>query len=339
MEQHILFSFGLLHRVFFAFFTAGLITVLFGNKTIRYLKQGQVGQVVRDDGPQSHLTKAGTPTMGGVLIVLTVVLSTLLWSAWDNRNIWLALFALVSFSAIGWLDDYRKVVRKNPKGLSAKAKLLFQSLFALVVIFCLYYSADHSLMTDLVFVKHSLFPLGSFFVIWGYIVIVGSSNAVNLTDGLDGLASLPIALVAAALAVFAYFTPTMHAPFFSEIMVFCAAIAGSCLGFLWFNAHPAKVFMGDVGSLALGASLGVVALMIKQELMLMIMGGIFVMETISVVLQVASFKLRGKRIFKMAPIHHHFELKGWSETQVVVRFWLITLFLVVITFALLSCFL
>ena len=327
-------------RAVFATLTALLVSFLVGPAMIRQLTAYKIGQSVRDDGPQTHLVKAGTPTMGGALILVSIVFTTLLWSDLSNRYVWSVLITTLGFGAIGWVDDYRKVVHRNPKGLPARVKYLGQSVFALA--FALYLSSTASLpaQTELIlpFFKTIAIPLGATgFVILTYFVVVGSSNAVNLTDGLDGLAIMPTVLVSGALAVFAYaagnrvfanYLGVPHIPGAGELVVFCAAMSGAGLGFLWFNAYPAEVFMGDVGALALGAALGMVATVVRQEIVLFIMGGVFVMETVSVILQVASFKLTGKRIFRMAPLHHHYELKGWKETQVVVRFWIITMMLV-----------
>ena len=327
-------------RAVFATLTALLVSFLVGPAMIRQLTAYKIGQSVRDDGPQTHLVKAGTPTMGGALILVSIVFTTLLWSDLSNRYVWSVLITTLGFGAIGWVDDYRKVVHRNPKGLPARVKYLGQSVFALA--FALYLSSTASLpaQTELIlpFFKTIAIPLGATgFVILTYFVVVGSSNAVNLTDGLDGLAIMPTVLVSGALAVFAYaagnrvfanYLGVPHIPGAGELVVFCSAMSGAGLGFLWFNAYPAEVFMGDVGALALGAALGMVATVVRQEIVLFIMGGVFVMETVSVILQVASFKLTGKRIFRMAPLHHHYELKGWKETQVVVRFWIITMMLV-----------
>tara|TARA_R110002072_G_scaffold90500_3_gene202381 strand:+ start:8432 stop:9514 length:1083 start_codon:yes stop_codon:yes gene_type:complete len=324
--------------------TALLIALWIGPKMIKKLSQYQIGQSVRDDGPKSHLSKAGTPTMGGALIILAVVVSTLLWSDLGNRYIWITLFVTLSFGAIGWVDDYRKVVEKNSKGLSAKEKYLWQSLCGLVAAILLFSSASLPQETNLIVpvFKDVVIELGPLFILLTYFVIVGTSNAVNLTDGLDGLAIMPTVLVAGALGIFAYasgnsvFANYLHIPYLpgtGELIVFCGALLGAGLGFLWFNTYPAQVFMGDVGALALGAALGVVAVIVRQEIVLFIMGGVFVMETVSVILQVASFKLTGRRIFRMAPLHHHFELKGWPEPRVIVRFWIITVILVLIGLA------
>lgn len=332
-------------RAVLAALTALLISFILGPRLIRKLTELKVGQPVRDDGPQTHLVKAGTPTMGGALILSAIAITTLLWADLTNRYVWIALFTLVGFGAIGWVDDWRKVVEKNPKGLASRWKYFWQSVIAMVVAAWLAWSAHLPAQTELIvpFFKQVVMPLGvTGFVLLTYFVIVGSSNAVNLTDGADGLAILPTVMVAGALAVFAYvaghavFSKYLGLPFIpgaGELVVFCAAMVGAGLAFLWFNAYPAEVFMGDVGALALGAALGVVAVIVRQEIVLFIMGGVFVAETVSVMLQVGSYKLRGKRVFLMAPIHHHFEKKGWKETQVVVRFWIISMILVLIGLA------
>lgn len=325
--------------------TALLITFMLGPYMIRKLTAYKIGQSVRSDGPQTHLVKAGTPTMGGALILVAIGITTLLWGDLRNQYIWVVLLTTLGFGAIGWVDDYRKVVHRNPKGLSAKAKMAGQSIIALAVAAYLWQHASLPAHTQLIvpFFKLMVFPLGVVsFVVLAYLVIVGTSNAVNLTDGLDGLAIMPVVMVSSALAIFAYvaghvvfsrYLGIPYVPGASELAVFCAAIAGAGLAFLWFNAYPAEVFMGDVGALALGAALGTVAVIVRQELVLFIMGGVFVLEAVSVILQVASFKLTGKRIFRMAPLHHHYELKGWKETQVVVRFWIITMMLVLLGLA------
>ena len=335
-------------RAVLATLTALAISFIVGPGMIRKLTEYKVGQSVRDDGPQTHLIKAGTPTMGGALILVAIAISTLLWADLHNRFVWVVLITTLGFGAIGWVDDYRKVVYKNPKGLSAKAKYFWQSLIGLGVAIFIYKTAATPVETTLIvpFFKTLTLPLGMFgFVLLTYLVIVGSSNAVNLTDGLDGLAILPTVMVGSALAIFAYvaghlyFSKYLGIPYVAgagELMVFCAAMAGAGLGFLWFNAYPAEVFMGDVGALALGAALGVVAVIVRQEIVLFIIGGVFVMETFSVAIQVLYFKYTkkltgtGKRIFLMAPLHHHYEQKGWKETQVVVRFWIITMMLVLV---------
>jgi len=319
--------------------TALIVALLIGPNMIRRLTELKFGQVVRDDGPQSHLSKTGTPTMGGSLVLVAIVSSTLLWGDLSNRYIWLVLLVTIGFGAIGLWDDYLKLVMKNSRGLSARRKYFFQSVLALGAASYLYFTANLPAETELLFpfFKYMLLPLGPFFILLAYFVIVGTSNAVNLTDGLDGLAILPAVMVAAALGVFAYLTGNInfsnylmipYVPGVGEIVVFCGALVGAGLGFLWFNTYPAQVFMGDVGALSLGAALGLIAVIVRQELVLLLMGGIFVLETVSVILQVASFKLTGKRIFRMAPIHHHFELKGWPEPRVIVRFWIITFILV-----------
>lgn len=329
-------------RAVLAALTALVISFLLGPRMIRKLTELKVGQPVRDDGPQTHLVKAGTPTMGGALILSAIAVTTLLWADLSNRYVWIALITLGGFGVIGWVDDWRKVVEKNPKGLASRWKYFWQSAIALVVAAWLAWSAHLPAQTELIvpFFKHMVMPLGAAgFVLLAYFVIVGASNAVNLTDGADGLAILPTVMVAGALAVFAYvaghavFSKYLGLPFIpgaGELVVFCSAMVGAGLAFLWFNAYPAEVFMGDVGALALGAALGVVAVIVRQEIVLFIMGGVFVAETVSVMLQVGSFKLRGKRVFLMAPIHHHYEKKGWKETQVVVRFWIISMMLVLI---------
>jgi len=349
-------------RAVLATMTALVISFLVGPRMIAWLARMKIGQSVRDDGPQTHLAKAGTPTMGGALILVSIVVTTLLWGNLANRFVWVVLLVTLGFGAVGWVDDWRKVVYRNPKGLSARAKLLWQSGIALVAAIYLAFSisapdntqfirllfawvqsgfnVDLSPKADLIvpFFKTISYPLG----VWGFIaltyfVIVGTSNAVNLTDGLDGLAIMPTVMVAGALGIFAYvignaifarYLGFPNIPGAGELAVICGAIAGAGLGFLWFNAYPADVFMGDVGALALGAALGTIAVIVRQEIVLLIMGGVFVVETLSVMIQVISFKTRGKRVFRMAPIHHHFELKGWKENQVVVRFWIITMLLV-----------
>jgi len=349
-------------RAVLATMTALVISFVVGPRMIRKLAEYKIGQAVRDDGPQTHLAKAGTPTMGGALILISIVITTLLWSDLRNRFVWVVLIVTLGFGAIGWIDDYRKVVYHNPKGLSARTKLLLQSAIGIVAAVYLAFSVSAPSNTQFLqlflawiasgfnldlppkaalivpFFKTVSYPLGVWgFIALSYCVIVGSSNAVNLTDGLDGLAIMPTAMIAGALAVFAYATGRPdystylllpHIPGASELMVFCGSVVGAGLGFLWFNAYPAEVFMGDVGALALGAALGAIAIIVRQEIVLFIMGGVFVMETLSVVIQVTSFKLTGKRVFRMAPIHHHYELKGWKENQVVVRFWIITMLLV-----------
>lgn len=331
-------------RAILAALTAFAVSLLLGPKFISWLVYQRVGQPIRELGPQSHQSKAGTPTMGGTLIVAAVTASTLLWADWANAAIWIALLCTLAFAVVGFADDWLKLKRRSSDGLSAKQKYAGQSLAAVLAAAAIMLTAPGEVSTTLyvpVF-KDVAIPLGLGFAVLAYLVIVGSSNAVNLTDGLDGLAIMPCVMVAAALAVFAY--ASGHANFASylgipavpgvgELTIFCAAICGAGLGFLWFNAYPAQMFMGDVGALALGAALGVVAVLVRQELVLFVMGGVFVAETLSVILQVGSFKLRGKRIFRMAPLHHHFELAGWAEPKIIVRFWIVTLVLVLIGLA------
>ncbi|MBT3144091.1 phospho-N-acetylmuramoyl-pentapeptide-transferase [Neptunomonas phycophila] len=324
--------------------TALGMSLFIGPRLIDFLKTKQIGQSVRDDGPQSHLSKAGTPTMGGALILLSIGVSTLLWADLNNRYVWVVLIVTFIFGAVGWVDDWRKVVEKNSRGLPARWKYFWQSVGGLGAALFLYFTAQSPAETQLIvpIFKDVALDMGIFFVVFTYFVIVGTSNAVNLTDGLDGLAIMPTVMVAGALAIFAYlsgnirFADYLLIPYIQgsgELIIFCGAIVGAGLGFLWFNTYPAQVFMGDVGALALGAALGTVAVIVRQELVLVIMGGVFVMETVSVILQVASYKLTGRRIFRMAPIHHHFELKGWPEPRVIVRFWIITVVLVLVGLA------
>ena len=350
-------------RAVLAAMTAMAISLIAGPLVIRKLAAYKIGQMVREEGPKSHLTKAGTPTMGGALVLLSILITTLLWADLSNRFVWIVLMVTFGFGVIGWIDDYRKVVQRNPKGLSAKSKFFWSGLIGLAAATYLAFavsSPSNALILDLFlgwvrsgfemnlppkadfivpFFKNVAYPLG----VWGFItltffVIVGTSHAVNLTDGLDGLAIMPAVMVAGGLSVFAFvagrvdFSRYLLLPYIpgaGELTVFCAALAGAGLGFLWFNAYPAEVFMGDVGALALGAALGTVAVIVRQEIVLLIMGGVFVAETLSVMIQVAYFKSTGgKRIFRMAPLHHHYELSGWKESQVVVRFWIITMILV-----------
>ena len=355
-------------RAVLAAATALLIGLLAGPGVIRKLTELKIGQAVRSDGPQSHLSKSGTPTMGGALILISIGVTTLLWADLTNRFVWVVLIVTVGFGWVGWVDDYRKVVHRNPKGMSAREKYFWQSLIGLSAAFYLAFAIaapstdriwalmwlwlsegftiDLPARSDLIvpFFKNIAYPMGVFgFVILSYLVIVGTSNAVNLTDGLDGLAIMPAALVGAALGIFAYvvgradFSKYLLFPYIpgaGELTIICAAIAGAGLAFLWFNAYPAQVFMGDVGALALGGALGTIAVITRQEIVLFIMGGVFVVETISVMLQVGYYRFSGgKRIFRMAPIHHHFELSGWKENQVVVRFWIITIMLVLVGLA------
>jgi phospho-N-acetylmuramoyl-pentapeptide-transferase len=349
-------------RAVLATMTALIISFVIGPRMIEWLSRMKIGQSVRDDGPQTHLTKAGTPTMGGALILVSIAITTLLWGDLEKRFVWVVLLTMLGFGAVGWVDDWRKVVHRNPKGLSVRAKLAWQSIVAIVAAVYIAFSVsapDNARFiqmasawlqggtnivlpprADLIvpFFKTISYPLG----VWGFIalsffVIVGTSNAVNLTDGLDGLAIMPTVMIGGALGIFAYVTGNAifarylgfpHIPGTGELTVICGAIAGAGLGFLWFNAYPADVFMGDVGALALGAALGTIAIIVRQEIVLFIMGGVFVVETLSVMIQVASYKATGRRVFRMAPLHHHYELKGWKENQVVVRFWIITMLLV-----------
>lgn len=357
-------------RAVMASLTALVIGLGFGPWVIRRLTELKVGQAVRSYGPQTHLVKAGTPTMGGVLVLIGIAVSTLLWCDWGNRFIWIVLLVTLGYGTIGWVDDYRKVVHRDPKGMSSREKFFWQTVIGLFAAAYLAFSVSETsnmrvleLFLDWVrsglslslpakshlivpFFKELSYPLGVFgFIVLTYLVIVGSSNAVNLTDGLDGLVIMPVVLVGSALGIFAYVMGSAvyskyllfpHILGAGELLIFCSAMAGAGLAFLWFNAHPAQVFMGDVGALALGGALGTVAVIVRQEIVLFIMGGVFVAETISVMLQVTWFKFtkrrygEGRRLFRMAPLHHHFELSGWKETQVVVRFWIITMMLVLI---------
>ena len=321
--------------------TALLMSLLIGPVMIARLARAQIGQTIRDDGPASHFSKAGTPTMGGALILVILVVTTLLWGDLTNRYVWLVILVTLSFGAIGWVDDYLKISRKNTEGLIARWKYFWQSVFALMAAVYLHTAAQSPVETTLFvpFFKSIALPLGIGFVLLSYLMIVGMSNAVNLTDGLDGLAIMPAVMVGAALGLIAYvsgnteFSSYLQIPYVAgagELAVFCGALIGAGLGFLWFNTYPAQIFMGDVGALAIGAALGLVAIIVRHEIVLLIMGGLFVLETASVIIQVASFRLTGRRVFRMAPIHHHFELKGWPEPKVIVRFWIITLVLVTI---------
>lgn len=331
-------------RAILSALTALVLSFVIGPRMIRKLSHSQVGQPVRLDGPITHLPKAGTPTMGGALILTAIVVSTVLWADLENRYIWVVLFVTLAFGVIGYVDDYKKLILQDPAGISARAKFFWQSVTALAAAITLYMMANDALSTSLLipYFKDLSLPLGVFSIGVTYLFIVGFSNAVNLTDGLDGLAIMPTVLVGGALGIFAYVTGNVNfaeyldIPYVAgtgEIMVFCAAIAGAGLGFLWFNTYPAQVFMGDIGALSLGAALGVVAVVVRQEIVLAIMGGVFVVETISVIVQVASFKLTGRRVFRMAPLHHHFELKGWAEPKIIVRSWIITVILVLIGLA------
>ncbi len=331
-------------RAILGVLTALIISFMVGPVMIRHLTGFKIGQTVRDDGPESHFSKAGTPTMGGALILVAIAISTLLWSDLGNRYVWIVMAVTLAYGIIGLVDDYKKLVMRDPKGLAARYKYLWQSLAGLAAALVLYFGAQSPVETELLipYFKDVSIQLGPWFIVLTYFVIVGSSNAVNLTDGLDGLAILPTVMVGGALGIFAYvsghvdfaaYLKIPHLPGVGELVVFSGALVGAGLGFLWFNAYPAQVFMGDVGALALGAALGVLAVEVRQEVVLMIMGGVFVMETLSVMLQVTSYKLTGKRLFRMAPLHHHFELKGWPEPRVIVRFWIITVILVLVGLA------
>ena len=328
-------------RGIFSSITALGVSLAIGPVLIRHLGQRDIGQVVRGDGPQTHFSKAGTPTMGGALILISITISTLLWSDWNNHYVWILLLTTLLFGLIGWVDDYRKVFENNSAGLSARWKYFWQSVVGLVVSITLYKIGSSGVENELIvpLFKNIVIPLGGFYVVLTYFVIVGSSNAINLTDGLDGLAIMPIVMIGSALGLVGYlsghieFSNYLHIPYVAgagEVGIFCAALAGAGLAFLWFNVHPAQIFMGDVGSLSLGASLGVIAVIIRHEIVFFIMSGVFVIEALSVMLQVTYFKLTGKRVFLMTPIHHHFELKGMPETRIVVRAWIITVMLVLI---------
>jgi len=332
-------------RGILAALTSLLLSLWLGPAVIRKLAQFKGGQPIRQDGPQTHFSKAGTPTMGGALILLTIFLSVMMWGDLRNRYVWVVMAVMVAFGTIGWYDDWIKIVKRDPNGLKSRWKYLLQSIFGLAAGLYLYLYADVAAATTFYvpLFKSIALPLaGISFVAIAYFWIVGFSNAVNLTDGLDGLAIMPTVLVACGLGVFAYasgnavfssYLQIPPVPGAGELVIICAAIAGAGLGFLWFNTYPAMVFMGDIGALALGAVLGTMAVIVRQELVLVIMGGIFVIETLSVMIQVASFKLTGKRVFRMAPIHHHFELKGWPEPRVIVRFWIISVILVLVGLA------
>jgi phospho-N-acetylmuramoyl-pentapeptide-transferase len=328
-------------RTMVSVMTALAASLLIGPLVIDRLTLHQIGQSVRADGPQSHLSKAGTPTMGGALIVIVMLITTLMWGNLANRYVWTVLLVTLAFGVIGWVDDYLKISRRDSRGLAARWKYLLQSIAGIAAVVFLYVTARVPAETALIvpFFKDIVIPMGMWFMVLGYFVIVGTSNAVNLTDGLDGLAIMPTVMVGAALGLISYlaghveFSAYLQIPFIpgaGELSIFCGALIGAGLGFLWFNTYPAQVFMGDVGALALGAALGIVAIIVRHEIVLFIMGGLFVLEAVSVILQVASFKLTGRRIFRMAPIHHHFELKGWPEPRVIVRFWIITLVLVLV---------
>ena len=350
MLYHLLFPlhtrlqpFNVFQYITFRALCAGLTSLIFslalGPYFIRMLSSHQLGQQVRDDGPKSHLKKSGTPTMGGILILLSVGISTLLWADLTNAYIWIVIGVMVAFGFIGWLDDFKKIKEANSKGLSERAKLILQTLFAAAAIGLIFYGTNLDTELHIPFIRTFQLDLGLFYLFFAWLVMVGTSNSVNLTDGLDGLAIMPIVMVAAGLGVFAYlagdirFANYLHIPYVkytSELVVICSAMVGAGLAFLWYNAHPAQIFMGDVGALALGAMLGTIAVMVRQEIVFAIMGGVFVMEAVSVFLQIGSLRMRNKRVFLMAPLHHHYEEKGWKETQVVTRFWIITIMLVVL---------
>ena len=327
-------------RTFGASITSVVMCMMIGPSFIRFLQRKQMGQSIREDGPKSHLSKKGTPTMGGGLILLGITIPTLLWSDLTNRNVWIALLTTLLFGVVGYVDDYLKVVRKNPKGLSSRQKLLGQIIIALGAAIAIYIFREIPSTLKFPFFKGWSLELGVFFIPFAVFVIVGASNAVNLTDGLDGLAVGPTITTALTFAILTYcagnikiaeYLQIPHIALAGELTIFLSTVASACLGFLWFNTYPAQVFMGDVGSLALGASLAVCAVITKNEILLALCGGIFVMEALSVMAQVASFKMTGKRVFKMAPIHHHFELKGWAEPKVIVRFWIISVLLALVT--------
>ncbi|HZR46926.1 MAG TPA: phospho-N-acetylmuramoyl-pentapeptide-transferase [Candidatus Manganitrophaceae bacterium] len=327
-------------RTIYAILTALVISFLIGDWVTELLKRYQIGQQVRTDGPKSHLSKSGTPTMGGVMILVAILVSTLLWADLTNRYIWLVLFATAGYGLIGFWDDYLKCIRKNPKGLLPRYKFSLQILVALITSLGLYRSPAYSTILSIPFFKNFTPDLGALYIPFAILVIVGASNAVNLTDGLDGLVVGPITVTAIAYMIVAYVTGHKafseyllipHIEGAGELSVFCGSVVGAALGFLWFNAYPASIFMGDVGSLPLGGALGTVAVISKHELLLVLVGGIFVIEALSVIFQVASFKSSGKRVFLMAPIHHHFELKGWKEPKVVVRFWIVSIILALLS--------
>lgn len=327
-------------RTFGASITSVLLAMFLGPVFIRLMKLKQMGQVVRDDGPETHFSKRGTPTMGGILILAAIIIPTLLWSDLTNPFVWIALAVTTLYGVIGWADDYLKVIRKNPKGLSGKQKLLFQTLVALGASIILYRDHHHPATLTVPFLKEVSLNLGIFFIPFATFVIVGTSNAVNLTDGLDGLAVGPTITTASTYLILAYcaghvkiaeYLQIPHIPGAGELAIFSGSVAAACLGFLWFNTYPAQVFMGDVGSLSLGGALAIVAIISKNEILLALCGGIFVLEALSVMAQVTSFKLTGKRVFKMAPIHHHYEKKGWPEPKVIVRFWIISVLLALVS--------
>ena len=333
-------------RAIAATLSALLFSLILGPKFINRMRDSQVGQVVREEGPETHLIKQGTPTMGGTLILTSIFISTILWGDLFNRYLWVAFLTTISFGILGWIDDRLKIKHKSSDGLSASSKILWQSVITIIACSFLFYSHENVREVSLIvpFFKDISIPLGIGFIFLSYFVVLGTSNAVNLTDGLDGLAILPCVMVAAGLGIIGYlagniiyadFLNIPYLPGTGEMIVFCGALVGSGIGFLWFNTYPAQVFMGDVGSLSLGAALGIVTVIIRHEYVLLVMGGLFVVEALSVIVQVSSYKLTGKRIFQMAPLHHHYELKGWPEPRVIVRFWIITFMLVLLGLALL----
>ena len=333
-------------RAILATLTSLLFSLVLGPRFINKMKDIQVGQVIREEGPKTHLSKQGTPTMGGTLILSSIILSVILWGDLENRYLWVAFLTTISFGILGWIDDRLKIRYKSSDGLSASSKILWQSLITIIACSFLFYSHENVREVSLIvpFFKDISIPLGVGFIFLSYFVVLGTSNAVNLTDGLDGLAILPCVMVAAGLGIIGYlagniiyadFLNIPYLPGTGEMIVFCGALVGSGIGFLWFNTYPAQVFMGDVGSLSLGAALGIVTVIIRHEYVLLVMGGLFVVEALSVIVQVSSYKLTGKRIFQMAPLHHHYELKGWPEPRVIVRFWIITFMLVLLGLALL----
>ena len=333
-------------RAILATLTSLLFSLVLGPRFINKMKDIQVGQVIREEGPKTHLSKQGTPTMGGTLILSSIILSVILWGDLENRYLWVVFLTTISFGVLGWIDDRLKIKLKSSDGLSASSKILWQSVITIIACSFLFYSHENVEEVSLIvpFFKDISIPLGVGFIFLSYFVVLGTSNAVNLTDGLDGLAILPCVMVAAGLGVIGYlagniiysdFLNIPYLPGTGEMIVFCGALVGSGIGFLWFNTYPAQVFMGDVGSLSLGAALGIVTVIIRHEYVLLVMGGLFVVEALSVIVQVSSYKLTGKRIFQMAPLHHHYELKGWPEPRVIVRFWIITFMLVLLGLALL----
>lgn len=339
-----LFSY-LTFRAIVSLLTALSLSLWMGSRVIAYLQKISFSQVVRDNGPESHFRKRGTPTMGGIMILTAITISVLMWAHLFNPYVWCVLLALIGYGIVGFIDDYRKVVSKDSKGLSPQWKYFWQSAIAMVVAFSMYALGKNTLDNALIvvpFFRSVMLQMNLLYVLLAYFVIVGTSNAVNLTDGLDGLAIMPTVFVAAGFALVAWvtgnvnFASYLHIPYLrhaGELVIVCTSIVGAGLGFLWFNTYPAQVFMGDVGSLALGAALGTISVLVRQEFLLLIMGGVFVIETLSVILQVGSFKLRGERVFRMAPIHHHYELKGWPEPRIIVRFWIISLMLVLVGLA------